>query len=134
MILICDPPRDAFLIHFQKRETLDTGNRIERDFHGSKIELCVDLRTKPHSLSTIHFLRGGFCLPFVKGEGLGIEHFHFCWNPEKSSEWKAYPGLTILFSHQMESGPSISGERLRPILQALVVDTKVLRVVCFIVS
>jgi len=77
MILSCDPPRHAFLIHFAKRQQPHPIQTFRFDYRGAQAEIAVDPRPVPPSLVAIHFVRHGFRLPFIlPGAEFSVKSFH----------------------------------------------------------
>ncbi len=143
MILSCDPPRHAFLIHFGKRRQPNSVHTSRAERHGAMVDIAVNPDSAPPSLVAIHFVRHKFRLPFLdsktpsspdhfhfqSGRRQNQYFFHFSYEPRDCQEWHAAPGLTILISEprRPEAGSPRSVED-RPVLRGLVVDTDVLRV------
>lgn len=143
MILSCDPPRNAFLIHFGARQQ---PGRIETPIsrvREARVELAVRADSDPPVLVAIHFPRGCFRLPFLgasdgsatagfdirSGYRQGRYYFHFGLVPRDCERWPIHPGLTVLASAPPEYAPG--SRRIatdRPLLRGLEVDTDVLRV------
>jgi hypothetical protein len=143
MILSCDPPRHAFLIHFGKRQQPHSIRMFEFEYHGARVEIALNTQSVPPSLVAIHFVRHGFCLPLVgRRDEFSTDYFHlqsahrqnryffhFSYEPRDCQEWRVYPGLTVLVSESPRSGSdSPDSVKDRPVLQGLVVDTEVLGV------
>jgi len=141
MILSCDPPRHAFLIHFGKRQQPHSIRTLESDYHGARVEIALNPQSVPPSLVAIHFVRHGFRLPFVgRSDEFSTDYFHlqsahrhnryffhFSYEPQGCQEWQTHPGLTVLVSESPRSGSdSPHGVKDRPVLHGLVVDTEVL--------
>jgi hypothetical protein len=139
MILSCDPPRHAFLIHFGKRQQPPTVEIVRSGCRRAEIELAINPTTPP-SLVAIHFVRHGFWLPFVSVPEGSVNPFHlrygwrekkflfhFSFNPKDCEQWEICPGLTVLTSGPVryEFGSSDSVEE-RAILRGLLVDTQAL--------
>ena len=77
MILSCDPPRHALLIHFGKREQPNSIQTLEAVHQGARVEIALDLNAVPPSLVAVHFVRHGFRLPFVgSSDEYSTSHFH----------------------------------------------------------
>lgn len=143
MILSCDPPRHAFLIHFGKRQHAGEVGSLTFSEQGARVEIAVDTRSVPATLLAIHFVRHGFQLPFISPrDKFSTEHFHlrlgfrerhcffhFRYEPHGYREWRVYPGLTILVSGGRDPGAGLPREvEDRPLLHGLVVDTEILGV------
>jgi len=141
MILSCDPPRHAFLIHFGKRQQPDSIQTLQSDYHGAHVEIALNPESVPPSLVAIHFVRHGFRLPFVGSRdefSIGYFHlhsrrrenryfFHFEYEPRSCQEWQVHPGLTVLLREPARSGSFLSPPpNDRPVLHGLVVDTEAL--------
>lgn len=143
MILSCDPPRHAFLIHFGKRRQPDSIQTLESEHHGARVQIALNPHTVPPSLVAIHFVRHGFRLPFVgRSDHFSTNHFHiqsgrrqnqyffhFSYEPRDCQEWQAAPGLTVLISEPPRSGfDSTRSVEGRPVLRGMLVDLEVLQV------
>jgi hypothetical protein len=145
MIVSCDPPRHALLIHFGSRERTPSIHTVTPDpYSGASVELALNRHPLRPTLAAIHFVRHGFRLPFVDPESSdvlasdlclqsgrlasGSYFFHFVHEPRDVVEWEAYRGLTVLIT-QPQSASSVSGPLAdRPILQGIVVHDKKLGV------
>lgn len=140
MILSCDPPRHAFLIHFGKRIQPDSIQTLQSEHHGAKVQFALNPDSVPPTLVAIHFVRHGFRLPFVRPNDYSTNHshihsgrrqnqyfFYFSFEPRDCQEWQVAPGLTILISepHRSDSPRSVEN---RPVLHGLRVDLEVLQV------
>lgn len=66
MIIYCDPPRHALLIHFGKRVFTDWPTTYE--LNHDNIDIALDERQYPPILVAIHFKRHRFYLPFLSEE------------------------------------------------------------------
>lgn len=143
MILSCDPPRHAFLIHFGKRQQPDSIQILLAEHQGARVEIAVNHHSSPPSLVAIHFVRHGFRLPFVgsrdqfstdyfhiqSGQCHSRYFFHLSHEPPDCQEWKAAPGLAVLISEPLRSGSgSPRSFEDRPVLHGLLVDPEVLQV------
>ena len=139
MILSCDPPRHAFLIHFGKRQQPETLQTVQSEFQGARIQIALNPGSTPPSLVAIHFVRHGFRLPFVGrrdefstdcfnlhfGRRQEQHYFHLSYQPRDCQESEVYPGLTLLVSHPVQSGSaSLRAIETRPILHGFLVDTE----------
>ncbi len=144
MILSCDPPRHAFLIHFGKREQPRSLQTASCSLDGALMQIALNPSTDPPALVAIHFVRHGFRLPFVQRDGFSVSgfhlssgrhghrhYFHFSYVPEDYQEWESYPGLTVLvsepprFCSDFERG---ADAQKRPVLHGFLVDTELLTV------
>jgi hypothetical protein len=143
MILSCDPPRHALLIHFGKRQQSYAIQIIETKYNGARMEIALNQDTVPHTLVAVHFVRHGFRLPFVgMNKPSTIDHFnlqsgctgthyffYFSYMPRDCQEWQVCPGLTVLIQNPSRPQSSIWGSiEERPVLHGLMVDTEILRV------
>jgi hypothetical protein len=143
MILSCDPPRHAFLIHFGKRQQPQSIQTFESEYHGARVQIALNPESVPPRLVAIHFVRHGFRLPFVgpidkfsthlfhlqSGRHHNQYFFHFVCEPRDCQEWQIYPGLTVLVSEPPGFGAdSTHTVKDRPILHGLLVDTNALEV------
>jgi hypothetical protein len=143
MILSCDPPRHAFLIHFGKRRQPDPIDTLRAEHHGARVEIVVNTRSAPPTLVAIHFVRHGFRLPFVgsrspfstnhfniqSGRRQNRYFFHLSYEPRDCQEWQAAPGLTVLISEPRRSeSDSPRSVEDRPVLRGLLVDSEILQV------
>ena len=143
MILSCDPPRHAFLIHFGKRQQLQGIQTRRFEYRGALVEIVLNPHSVPPSLVAIHFVRHGFRLPFVgsrdefstnsfhltSGRRQDDYFFHFDYAPRDYEEWQVHPGLTVLVAGPPRAltDPSRT-DKDRPVLLGLVVATRVLGV------
>jgi hypothetical protein len=142
MILSCDPPRHAFLIHFGKRRQPGPIRVLDAEYGGARVQVALNESSAPPTLVAVHFVRHGFRLPFVRPEepfSTRFFHiwsgftqnryfFHFEYEPRGYQEWQAAPGLTVLVS---PVSPNAQGWRKvedRPLLSGLRVDRDVLQV------
>ncbi len=143
MILSCDPPRHAFLVHFGRRQQSDSIETSESEYHGAVVEVALNRHSAPPSLVAIHFVRHGFRLPFIGSRDefstnyfhlqCGLRHnryfFHLSFEPSNCEEWQPIPGLTVLVSGPPRPGShSPRGIEDRSVLHGLVVDLGVLNV------
>jgi len=142
MILSCDPPRHAFLIHFGKRHQPDSIQTLQFEHHGARVQIALNPDSVPPTLVAIHFVRHGFLLPFVGLNNSATNHFyiqsgcrqnrhffHFSYEPRDCQEWRAAPGLTVLISEPPRSGShSTHSVENRPVLHGVLVDLEVLQV------
>ncbi len=143
MILCCDPPRHAFLIHFGKRQQSGPIETLEYSSRGARVEIAVSTQSVPPSLVAIHFARHGFRLPFVgpqhqlstsflrleSGSHGNRYFFHFSYEAQDCQEWEVHPGLTVLVRELSGSGSAAPGSiEGRPVLQGFVVNQDVLAV------
>jgi hypothetical protein len=140
MILSCDPPRHAFLIHFGKQEyPVDGIKTVECAHDGARVEIALNQESLPPTLGAIHFVRHGFWLPFIdQTREFSTDYFRFHWRRENSRyvfhfspdpgeirEWNVFPGLAVLVSET--SRPVVDGRR-RSVLRGFAVDPKILKV------
>ncbi len=146
MILSCDPPRHAFLIHFGKRQQPCSVKTLVSSYHGALVEIALNTQSQPISLVAVHFVRHGFLLPFINsrdelsinsfdfqsGYRQNLYFFDFVYEPhgsEEFEEWEAFPGLTVLVSRLSHFGPdSPIMIKDRPVLHGLQVDMEALKV------
>jgi hypothetical protein len=142
MILSCDPPRQAFLIHFGKRQQPDSIRALEFNHQGARMQIALNPQSVPPTLVAIHFVRHNFRLPFVGRPNefstqyfsLRSAHrqnqyfFYLSYEPRDCQEWQIYPGLTVLVSESLGSGSDSYSVNNRPVLHGLVVDTEILGV------
>jgi hypothetical protein len=142
MILSCDPPRHAFLIHFGKWEQPWSIRTFEKTYYRAKIEFVENFDTIPGTLVAIHFVRHGFWLPFIETKHFSVHDFWleagrreseyfflFGSIPRDCNRQEIHPGLSILVTDhvQFDFGPQYGVEE-RPLLHGLVVDTEQLAV------
>jgi hypothetical protein len=139
MILSCDPPRHALLIHFGKRQQPRGLQILETSHDGPLVQIALNPSSVPPTLVAVHFVRHNFLLPFVGrpndfstdhlhlhwGRGPSRYFFHFEYEPKDYREWNVAPGFTILIS---EASESLSDWKKRPLLHGLEVDPEFLRV------
>lgn len=142
MILSCDPPRHAFLIHFGKLRQPDTLQTFGATHEGAGVEVALNPDTAPPTLVAVHFVRHKFRLPFIgspdmfstnyfhlhSGRRQNRHFFHFSYEPEDCREWQACPGLTILLSGPAGGRYVSDNPEDRPVLRGLVVDLETLQV------
>lgn len=143
MILSCDPPRHAFLVHFGKRQQAGSIETLKSKYHGAIVQIALNPDTIPPSLVAIHFVRHGFRLPFIGsrdqfstdyfhislGRRQNLYFFHFAYEPRDCQEWQVAPGLNVLISRPPQSGSDAPHNvEERPVLYGLLVDSAVLQV------
>ena len=146
MILSCDPPRHALLVHFGTRRPSGSIHTQEFEYRGATVEIAVNPETVPPTLVAIHFVRHGFRLPFVhvtdEDELESIESFHlqsgrlekryffnFAHKPQNCLEWQAGPGLTVILSEPPRTASELPHDiENRPCLYGLLVDLEMLQV------
>ena len=142
MILSCDPPRHAFLIHFGERKQPEDLQVLATEHLGARVEIVLNPHTIPPTLVAVHFVRHGFRLPFIDPSGKrppgGIQYrsgfrqgryfFEFESEPKDYREWQAFPGLTVLVSGPSTPGAAATSLQTRPVLHGLTVDLKSLHV------
>jgi hypothetical protein len=143
MILSCDPPRHAFLVHFGKRQQPGPLHTLQSEHHGARVQIALNRQSVPHSLVAVHFVRHGFRLPFVGSrDHFSTNHFHirsgrrqnqyfffFSSEPRDRQEWHAAVGLTVLMSEPPPTGSdSKRSVEHRPLLHGMLVDLEVLQV------
>lgn len=137
MILSCDPPRHALLIHFGPRKQPRPISTWKAEYHGAKVELAVSERTSPPTLIAVHFVRHGFRLPFLDSKdsfaGSVFLHsrregqvffFDLCFEPRGGEAWEVCPGMTVLIKLPPDYDPQGAFRAVdqRPVLQGLRVD------------
>ena len=142
MILSCDPPRHAVLIHFGRRRQPDGLRILIAEYRGAKVEIVEDPGTDPPTLIAVHFVRHGFRLPFLdpkdwssvrslsfeSGVRREVLFFHFGQLPRKHQAWQAFPGLTVLISEPSPSQAATGDILARPVLHGLLVQLSALQV------
>lgn len=144
MILSCDPPRHAFLVHFGARRPSNPIEVAESKYRGARVEVALSRRSNPPSLVAIHFVRHGFRLPFIDSRDgfstdkfnlrFGRRHernffFHFSFEPGGCEEWRPIPGLMVLLSDPPQAASSTPrGLEGRAILRGFEVDLALLDV------
>lgn len=143
MILSCDPPRHAFLIHFGTRQQPASIRTFESEFHAAKVEIALNPDSLPPALVAVHFVRHGFRLPFLGSQDqFSTDYFHiqsgrhqnqyfflFADEPAHSVQWQAASGLTVLVSEPPRSGSgTVRNVEQRPVLHGMRVDLEVLQV------
>ncbi len=137
MIISCDPPRHALLLHFGARKQPRPITTWSAAYHGAKVELAVSERTMPPTLIAVHFVRHGFRLPFLDGKGNiasdvflrsrkegRIFFLDLEFEPRGCEEWEICPGGTALLKLPPGYDPqgSFRAVEQRPELQGLRVD------------
>jgi hypothetical protein len=141
MILSCDPPRHALLIHFGKRQQPHPLQTLKAEYRGASVEIALNRYSAQPTLVAIHFVRHGFHLPFIgstdlfstkdfhirSGHRQGRFHFNFSHEPQNCEEWQPCPGLTVLMSGSHFITELSRTFAKRPVLEGFYVDTKVLQ-------
>lgn len=143
MILSCDPPRHAFLVHFGTRRQPGSLQVITAKYQDARVEIALRRDAALPTLVAVHFVRGGFRLPFIGPRdsfGTSSFHiesgrrddqffFHLSWQAKACSWWRAVDGLDVLFSEPAPSGSdSASGAGTRPVLHGLLVNLREMEV------
>ena len=142
MILSCDPPRHAFLIHFGKLRQPGDVRVLEAEYCGGRVQMAMNPSSVPATLVAVHFVRHGFRLPFVRPEEpFSTKFFHIRsgftqnryffyleYEPRDYQEWQAAPGLTVLVSPAPPGASGWPKVEDRPILSGLRVDCGLLQV------
>lgn len=140
MIISCDPPRHALLIHFGKRKRPGPIDIVKTDYHKALIEIALDRNSDRPTLISIHFVRHGFRLPFVSirdpfsSRSINFNSalvddryfFHFSYHSNNCSKFEPVPGLTILLSGAPSLEPSGRQVTDRPVLYGIEVKTGIL--------
>lgn len=135
MILCCDPPRHALLIHFGKQERERPLETHRAHVGPVEVEYLIDPAAIPPLLVAVHFPRHKYRLPFVGLDGLAngdfnldfgkrgpVHHFYFSHNPRDLTAYEARPGLAVLVKPGTAvSAPAVSHIMKRPVLHGLLV-------------
>lgn len=132
MIISCDPPRHAMLIHFGKKNR-KLWPLCLSPYEG--IEIALDESQNPSKLIAIHFVRHSFYLPFINGDGFSVDYFNlsfrrgakevrfdFEFMPSDYEIVDVYKGLKVLLSQPQATGKD------RPNLRGFKIETQVLQV------
>jgi hypothetical protein len=142
MILSCDPPRHAFLIHFGKRCQPRPLQALDVKHHRAIIEMALDLHSTPPSLVAVHFVRHGFKLPFISPENncktdfFDIKfcyqgsrfYFYFSHAHDSTQALSPHPGIGLLISEAVHfRADATSALDDRSILIGFFVDTEVVK-------
>jgi hypothetical protein len=142
VIVSCDPPRHAVLIHFGPQ--LQTRPlSLQRARVGSvDVEYVIDEADTPPVLVAVHFPRHHYRLPFVHGKGTEVgdfnlefgrrEHLRYFFFSRRPMDWtavEARPGLAVLIDPPpaVPGGGGIAPEH-RPTLRGFVIDETLLSV------
>ena len=143
VILSCDPPRHAFLIHFGTRRQGDGIRTYQSEHDGARVQVAVNQGTTPPILVAVHFVRHCFRLPFVgwrdefstsdfhlqSGRREGHYFFHFTYDPKDCYAWEAGPGLFVLLGDPSRYPAGSAGSaKSRPVLCGLRVNLEALQV------
>lgn len=138
MVLSCDLPRNAFLIHFGPRRQMNALHEITCRAEGSPVQIALDRAWDPPTLVAIHFVRHGFLLPFANpsdkfstsdfhlSQKVGRERYNFNFQFDETAPRRCeiFPGLTILTSDPPEW---LIRDRKKPLLCGFEVDKNLLR-------
>jgi len=118
MVISCDPPRHALLIHFSKRDSTPKPTVLNLM---DKIEIALERQSKP-KLNAIHFIRHQFTLPFVDSSGFNINEailnvtmkgnkfiMKFNYDISNFEEVEIFNGLIIMLKLNKETKPILGG-------------------------